>query len=55
MAIARLLLTIFLWPGDAVRRFAGITIEQDGGIIRSLVNMVFWGAVFLLVALKVFI
>ncbi|WP_417407895.1 hypothetical protein [Hoeflea sp.] len=46
------LLWIFLLPGDLVRRRLGITVEQDGGLIRSFINMCFWGAVTLLVALK---
>lgn len=46
------LLTAFLWPGDYVRRRLGIDLEQDGGIVRSFVNMVFWGAVTLALALR---
>ena len=37
------LLWIFLLPGDLVRRRLGITVEQDGGLIRSFINMCFWG------------
>jgi hypothetical protein len=46
------LLWLFLPPGDLVRRKIGITVEEDGGLIRSFVNMCFWGAVTLLIALK---
>jgi hypothetical protein len=46
------LLWLFLLPGDLVRRQLGITVEEDGGLIRSFVNMCFWGAVTLLIALK---
>lgn len=36
---------IFLAPGDLVRRKLGITINEDGGLIRSFVNMCFWGLI----------
>lgn len=39
------LLWIFLLPGDLVRKKLGITVEQDGGLIRSFVNMCFWGTI----------
>tara|TARA_R110002012_G_scaffold57941_10_gene149963 strand:- start:423 stop:641 length:219 start_codon:yes stop_codon:yes gene_type:complete len=46
------LLWLFLLPGDLVRRQLGITVEQDGGLIRSFINMCFWGAITLLIGLK---
>ncbi|SOE17533.1 hypothetical protein SAMN05877838_2433 [Hoeflea halophila] len=46
------LLWLFLLPGDLVRRQLGISVEQDGGLIRSFINMCVWGAVTLLIALK---
>jgi hypothetical protein len=49
------LLWLFLLPGDLVRRQLGITVEQDGGLIRSFINMCFWGAVALLIALKYYV
>lgn len=40
-------LKIFIWiffaPGNYVLKKAGITIEEDGGILRSFVNMCVWG------------
>jgi hypothetical protein len=51
-AVMKTLMWLFLLPGDLVRRRLGITVEQDGGLIRSFVNMCFWGAVTLLIALK---
>ena len=36
---------VFLWPGDMVRRTLGIDVEEDGGIIRSFVNMTVWGVI----------
>ncbi len=47
----QLTLKIFLFPGDFVRRKLGITVEEDGGIIRSFINSSVWGALALLVAL----
>lgn len=46
------LLALFLWPGDFVRRKLGIELEQDGGIVRSFVNMVVWGGVILFLGLQ---
>jgi len=55
MAILRMLWTIFVWPGDSVRRWLGMTEEQDGGLVRAFVNQVFWGAVAFFVAYRYFI
>lgn len=55
MPILKILETIFFWPGDAVRRWLGITVEQDGGLIRSFVNQVFWGTVLVVVAFRYYI
>ena len=55
MSILKLLETAFLWPGDVVRRWLGITIEEDGGLIRSFVNMVVWGTIVVLIALRFFV
>lgn len=46
------LIWLFLLPGDLVRRKLGISIDQDGGLIRSFVNMCFWGAISLMIALR---
>ena len=46
------LMWLFLLPGDLVRRKLGITVEQDGGLIRSFINMCFWGAITLMIGLK---
>ena len=43
MAILRLLANIFLLPGTLVLRALNISVEDDGGIFRSLINMIFWG------------
>jgi len=54
MQVFRFLEAVFLWPGDFVRRKLGIELEQDGGIIRSFVNMSFWGGICLFVGLRYF-
>ena len=44
-------LTVFLWPGDFVRRRLGIELERDGGIIRSFVNRIVGGGIILFLGL----
>lgn len=51
MALLRGILAIFLFPGNLAIKALGITVEQDGGIIRSFINMVFWGLLAFLIAL----
>jgi hypothetical protein len=46
------ILWLFLLPGDLVRQKLGITVEQDGGLIRSFINMCVWGTIVLLIALN---
>ncbi|MEE9272034.1 MAG: hypothetical protein V3U57_01995 [Robiginitomaculum sp.] len=51
MALLRALLALFLLPGNSVIKAIGINTEEDGGIIRSFVNMMFWGILAFLLAL----
>lgn len=51
MAFLRGLTYIFLLPGDIVRRQLKMTVEEDGGILRSFINMCFWGALLTGIAL----
>ncbi len=55
MGALQFCMKVFLWPGDVVRRRLGISVDQDGGIIRSFVNMVFWGGLCLTLALHYFL
>ncbi|MGH1350889.1 MAG: hypothetical protein ACRBBN_08785 [Methyloligellaceae bacterium] len=55
MAVLQILAKIFLFPGEFVRRYTGITVEQDGGILRSFVNMVVWGVMISFVAFRLFL
>jgi len=51
MFILRGLVTLFLLPGTIVLSMLNISVESDGGVFRSLINMIFWGLVCVLVAL----
>ncbi|WP_197435088.1 hypothetical protein [Nitratireductor arenosus] len=46
---------VILLPGTLVLRWIGIDIEQDGGILRSFVNMCFWTAIGMWIAIEYFI
>jgi len=48
MQALNLFLKLFFFPGDYVIRKVGISIEEDGGILRSFINMCFWSVVILL-------
>lgn len=41
-------LKIFFAPGNYVIRKVGISIEEDGGILRSFINMCFWSVIILM-------
>lgn len=47
MQLVQYLVDVFLWPGDYVRRKLHISQEQDGGMLRSMINMLVWGVVVL--------
>ena len=51
MALLRGLVALFLLPGNLVIKGIGISVDEDGGIIRSFVNMMFWGILAFLIAL----
>jgi hypothetical protein len=51
MKLLKFVTDVFLWPGEMVRRMLGITMDEDNGILRSLINMIFWGIVTLTFAL----
>ncbi len=53
MPILRGLATLFLLPGTLVINALDVSVEQDGGILRSFVNMIFWGIVAVVVMLPV--
>ncbi|MEZ5870638.1 MAG: hypothetical protein R3D32_02105 [Nitratireductor sp.] len=52
MAFLKTFTTVFFLPGTLLLKQMGIPVEEDGGIFRSFVNSVFWGAVFLGIGLK---
>lgn len=45
MAILRFFLNLFLMPGNLALQKCGISVEEDGGLFRSFINMCVWGAV----------
>ena len=55
MAILKYALYLFFWPGDFISRKMGASPQdEDGVVLRSFINMVFWGAVFLVIASPLF-
>ena len=55
MAFFKILARIFLFPGTLALGAIAITEEEDGGVFRSLVNMIFWGIFCVLVTLPIVI
>ena len=51
MALLSGLTNLFLLPGTLVLRAMNISVESDGGVFRSLINMIFWGFVGVMVTL----
>jgi hypothetical protein len=52
--VLNFILACFLFPGNLALEKCGISIEEDGGLFRSFINMCVWGAVALGLALQVF-
>ena len=53
MRILRGLATLFLLPGTIVLNAIDVTVEEDGGVLRSFINMIFWGIVAVVAMLPV--
>lgn len=51
MSVLRALTSLFLLPGTLILSALNISVENDGGIFRSLINMIFWGFVGVPIAL----
>lgn len=45
MTLLKGLATLFLLPGTLALSNMDISNEQDGGIFRSSINMIFWGII----------
>lgn len=43
MIILRAFTKLFLFPGSLALSLLDIPVDSDGGIFRSLINMLFWG------------
>ena len=54
MSVLKLILNAFLLPGTLFLKRMGISIEEDGGVMRSFINMCFWGIILLWIALNYF-
>ncbi|MEF2553322.1 hypothetical protein VQ042_18480 [Aurantimonas sp. A2-1-M11] len=54
MAALKILLYLFLFPGNLALQKCGISIEEDGGLFRSFINMCVWGTISLGIALQFF-
>ena len=52
MTLLNLVLKVFLMPGTLVLDRLGVSIEEDGGVMRSFINMCFLGTIGLWIALK---
>lgn len=53
MTFLKILAHVFLFPGTLALNAMDITEEEDGGVFRSLVNMIFWGIICVLVTLPI--
>lgn len=51
MALIKFLGALFLLPGTLVLLALDISVESDGGVFRSLINMIFWGFICVLFAI----
>lgn len=51
MKFLRALTTLFLLPGTLILGAFGVSVENDGGIFRSLINMIFWGFIGVMIML----
>ncbi len=45
MALLKILLAIFMLPGNLMLSKFKISEAEDGGIFRSMINMLVWGVV----------
>ena len=45
MIVLKALVSILLLPGNLVLAKLKVSQSEDGGILRSMINMLFWGTV----------
>lgn len=53
MLFLKILSSLLFLPGNLALRKLGVTVEEDGGIMRSFVNMCFWGTLAGIIVLQV--
>ena len=49
----KFLSALFLFPGTLLINAIGISAEEDGGILRGMTNMIFWGIFIVIAALGI--
>jgi hypothetical protein len=54
MKLFKIFTAILFLPGTIVLKRLGVSVEEDGGILRSFINASFWGMICLMIALKYF-
>ena len=55
MFVFKGLAKIFLFPGTLALSNMNISNEQDGGIFRSSINMIFWGIILVPITLALYL
>ena len=51
MAFFKFLMAIFLFPGNLVLAGIHVTVAEDSGMLRSMINMLFWGFIAIMISL----
>ncbi|MGB0908584.1 MAG: hypothetical protein ACPGVT_13935 [Maricaulaceae bacterium] len=46
---------LFLLPGTIMLSHLNVSVEQDGGVFRSLFNMIFWGFIGVMIVLPLMV
>jgi hypothetical protein len=46
-----LIVKLLFFPGNVVLKLLGVSVAEDSGILRSMVNSIVWGAVALAIGL----
>jgi len=55
MTLLNGLARIFLFPGTFALSNINISNEEDGGIFRSMINMIFWGIILVPIVLAIYL
>jgi FtsH-binding integral membrane protein len=52
--VLKTILKGFLLPGTMFLSRIGVSIEEDGGVMRSFINMCFWGIILMWIVLTLY-